>query len=526
MPSTTPENGAHEYDHSQDSENSKAAAGRGHAKEEGTRDSERKHDSMTSSDEQEVLVVDWDGPDDPENPKNWTYKRKWAATAIVSLFTFISPVSSSMIAPASSRVAEEFGITSTVMIAMTTSIFILAYAIGPLFLGPLSEIYGRSRIVQGANLFYLVWNLSCGFAQSEAQLIAFRFLSGLGGSAPLAIGGGVLGDTWAAEERGKAIAVYSLAPLMGPVVGPIAGAWIAQLSDWRWVFWSTSIVDAAIQIAGLFYLKETYAPVLLERKAERIRKTLNSDSEKGHVKKVRTIYDGEHRRWRAIFAKAMTRPFALFAREPIAQVIGLYMAYIYGIFYLFLTTLPDIFGRIYQQKPGIAGINYLALGIGLTGASQLNARTMDKIYIRLKNRNGGVGRPEFRVPSMIIGSLFLPIGLFLAGWAAEAELHWVVVDIGLVFIGAGVILNFQAMQTYVVDCFTLHAASAMAAVSCLRSLAGFGFPLFAPAMYDALGYGIGATILGTISIVIGWPAPLVFWKYGEAIRKRSKYASE
>ncbi|KAL0581256.1 hypothetical protein V5O48_000739 [Marasmius crinis-equi] len=467
-----------------------------------------KRSSMTPSNEENAMVVDWEGTDDPENPKNWSYKKKWAATAIVSLFTFISPVSSSMIAPASMNLAEEFHITSTVMIAMTTSIFVLAYAIGPLFLGPLSEIYGRSRILQGANMFYLVWNLACGFARSEGQLIAFRLLAGLGGSAPLSIGGGVLGDTWTAEERGKAIAVYSLAPLMGPV------------------FWSTTIVDAAIQVAGLFFLKETYAPVLLERKAERIRKSLASDSEKGHqAREIRTIYDGEHRKWRAIFAKAMTRPFVLFAREPIIQVIGIYMAYIYGIFYLFLTTLPGIFQGTYGQQPGIAGINYLALGIGLTGASQTNARLMDKIYIKLKNRNGGVGRPEFRVPIMIIGSLVLPIGLFLGGWAAEKHLHWIVVDIGLIFIGAGVILNFQAMQTYVVDCFTLHAASAMAAVSCLRSLAGFGFPLFAPSMYNALGYGLGGSILGIVSIVIGWPAPVIFWKYGEAIRKKSKYAT-
>jgi MFS family permease len=67
------------------------------------------------------------------------------------------------------------------------------------------------------------------------MLIAFRFLAGLGGSAPLSIGGGVLADCWDASQRGQAIAVYSLAPLLGPVVGPIAGAWIAEKSTWRWV---------------------------------------------------------------------------------------------------------------------------------------------------------------------------------------------------------------------------------------------------------------------------------------------------
>ena len=67
------------------------------------------------------------------------------------------------------------------------------------------------------------------------MLIAFRFLAGLGGSAPQSIGGGVIGDLFDAEHRGQAISIYSLAPLLGPVVGPIAGAWVAEKSTWRWV---------------------------------------------------------------------------------------------------------------------------------------------------------------------------------------------------------------------------------------------------------------------------------------------------
>ncbi|KAF8823587.1 hypothetical protein HHX47_DHR10000313 [Lentinula edodes] len=468
-----------------------------------------------------TIVVDWDGPDDPSNPKNWTFRRKWAATAIVSAFTFISPVSSSMVAPATETIAAQFGITNDVLIAMTTSIFVLAYAIGPLILGPLSEIYGRSRVLQAANLFYLVWNLVCGFAQNTTQLLVFRFLAGLGGSAPLSIGGGVLGDVWHPEERGKAIAVYSLAPLLGPVVGPIAGAWIADKSGisvgdrgalgsqsnmWRWVFWSTTIVDAAIQVAGTFWLQETFAPILLERKAEKIRKEISGDPEKG-VWDVKTVYSNqEGRTMKEIFQRSLTRPFVLFFREPIAQVIGLYMAFVYGVFY--------------------RGLNYIGLGIGLTVSSQLNAHYMDKIYVHFKNKNNGVGQPEFRVPAMILGSFCLPVGLLISGWAAEERVHWVVTDLGMAFVGAGVIFTFQSMQTYIVDCFTLHAASALASISCLRSLAGFGFPLFAPAMYNAIGFGKGDTILAAVSIAIGLPAPIIFWKYGKAIRMKSKYAKK
>ncbi|KAI0077547.1 MFS polyamine transporter [Panus rudis PR-1116 ss-1] len=485
-----------------------------------TSDSERQ--STFDQNDPNVTIVDWDGPNDPQNPKNWTYRKKWAATAIVSAFTFISPVSSSMIAPASTQLAEEFGITDNVVIALTTSVFVLAYAFGPLFLGPLSEIYGRSRVLQLSNLWYLAWNLGCGFAQNKGQLIAFRFLSGLGGSAPLSIGGGLIGDCWRTEERGKAIALYSLAPLLGPVIGPVAGAWIAEKSTWRWVFWSTTIVDGFIQCLGLIFLKETFAPLLLERKANRIRKSM--DPEKADGREVRTIFDGADRHWKNIVAKALVRPFALFVREPIVQLLGVYMAFIYGLLYLFLTTIPGIFEGVYHERVGIAGLHYIALGVGLTGASQINARSMDKIYMYFKKKNGGNGRPEFRLPPMFPGTILLPAGLFITGWTARADVHWIAPDIGIALVGAGVILNFQSIQTYVIDTFTLHAASALAAVAFLRSLAGFGFPLFAPAMYKALGYGKGDTILAVVAIVVGCPAPWLFWHYGERVRKLSKYA--
>ncbi len=133
-----------------------------------------------------------------------------------------------MVAPALNKIGQDLGVESDIEKSLMLSIFVLAYAIGPLFLGPLSEIYGRVIVLQLSNLFFLAFNIGCGFAQSKGQLIAFRFLSGLGGSAPLALGGGVLSDCWRAEERGKSISIYSLAPLLGPAVGPIAGGFIAM----------------------------------------------------------------------------------------------------------------------------------------------------------------------------------------------------------------------------------------------------------------------------------------------------------
>ncbi|KAJ4478953.1 MFS polyamine transporter [Lentinula aciculospora] len=477
---------------------------------------------------QEVVIVDWDSPDDPKNPKNWRKSRKWAATLIVALFTFVSPVASAMIAPGSQQVADEFGITSNVVLDMITSIFVLGFAIGPLFMGPLSELYGRSRVVQLGNAFFLVWNFACGFAQNQTQLIMFRFFAGIGGSAPLTIGGAVIGDTFHPEERGRAIAIYALGPMIGPAVGPVIGAWIAARVSWRWVFWSTTVFDVAVQAVGIFLLQETFAPVLLERKARRLAKSAKSDGEKGTTRPLTysTIYEDESRNWVYIVRIALTRPFVMFFREPILQLLGVYMAFIYGIFYVFITTIPDIFTVNYGESIGIMGLNYFALGLGMMFASWLNSRSMDKIYIYFKKRNSGIGEPEYRVPTIVPASLCVPVGIFMTGWAAQAHVHWFVVDLGIFFVGAGMILAFQAIQIYIVDVFTLYAASGIASVSCLRSFCGFGFPLFGNSMFNSLGYGKGSTVLACVAIAIGCPAPWILWFYGRRIRSDSKFAKK
>jgi multidrug resistance protein len=423
-----------------------------------------------------------------------------------------------MVAPALTSIAAEFNITSDVELSLTLSIFVLAYAVGPLFLGPLSEMYGRVIVLQLANAFYLCFNLGCGFAQSKGQMIAFRFLAGLGGSAPLAIGGGVLSDLFRAEERGRAISIYSLAPLLGPAIGPIAGGFISEKTTWRWVFWATTIADAIIQISGLFFLQETYTPVLLHRKKLKLVKETGNEN-------LHTEYDHPDRTVLRTLQISLGRPFKLLGTQIIVQVLALYMAYLYGLMYLVLSTFPTLWENVYHESIGIGGLNYISLGCGFFLGTQICAPLQDRIYTALKARNDGVGKPEFRVPLMIPGAILVPVGLFWYGWTAEKQAHWILPNIGTAIFAAGVITGFQCTQTYIVDSYTRYAASAVGAATVLRSLAGFGFPLFAPYMYASLGYGWGNSLLGFLAVGLGWPAPILLWVYGERLRKRSTFAA-
>jgi MFS family permease len=129
-----------------------------------------------------TLQVSWSGASDAKNPLNWPFQRKWAVTFIVSCFTFITPISSSIVAPGLGTIGEVFDTKDSFQIQMVLSIFILSFCVGPLFLTPLSEIYGRTSVLQITNLLFLVLNTACSGAKTMKILLGFRFLSGLGAS--------------------------------------------------------------------------------------------------------------------------------------------------------------------------------------------------------------------------------------------------------------------------------------------------------------------------------------------------------
>ena len=301
-------------------------------------------------------------------------------------------------------------------------------------------------------------------------------------------------------------------------MGPIAGGFIAENTTWRWAFYATSIADALVQLSGLFYLRETYPPTLLHRKAKKLRKeTGNSE--------LYTEYERASKSLSKTIKVALKRPFKLLGTQVIIQVLAVYMTYLYGVLYLVLSTYPTVWETVYHESIGIGGLNYISLGLGLFAGTQVCAPINDRIYRRLKRDNGGVGEPEFRIPLMFPSSLLVPIGLFLYGWSAQYDVQWIVPNIGIAIYGAGVIIGFQCIQTYIVDSYTQFAASALAGITVTRSLAGFGFPLFAPYMYAALGYGWGNSVLGFIAVAVGLPAPILLWYYGFKLRARSTYAS-
>ncbi|KAF2790704.1 MFS general substrate transporter [Melanomma pulvis-pyrius CBS 109.77] len=459
-------------------------------------------------------IVDWDGPDDPENPMNWPVKKKWRLIFILALVTLVTPLASSFFAPGVPQVMKSFGATSNIIAALVVSIYILGFAIGPLIIAPMSELVGRYHIYNICNLLFVIFTIACAVSSNMNMLIAFRFLAGCVGSSPVTIGGGTIADIFPRDQRAGAMAIWAMGPLLGPVVGPVCGGFLVQAKGWRWVFWILAIFSAFFAMLLLTLTNETYAPAILERKAARLRKSTGNPNLRSRLKSP--IPPKE------LFIMSIVRPMKMLIFSPIVFLMSLYVAINYGILYLLFTTITFVFEDQYHFSSGAVGLAFIGTGVGMLSGMAALGIMSDKI-IKKQEAKGNV-KPEHRLPLLLTlpGGIALPLGIFLYGWTADKHVHWIAPIIGTAFIGLGNLTGMMTIQTYLVDAFTVHAASAIAANTVLRSMFGAFIPLAGLSLYDKLGLGWGNSLLGFVGLVI-IPVPIFFRYYGERIRTDKRF---
>lgn len=171
---------------------------------------------------------------------------------------------------------------------------------------------------------FAIFNIPVAVAQNLETIFVCRFFAGFFGSAPLAIVGGALADFWGPVDRGVAICVFGSATFIGPTMGPIIGGFITMSHlGWRWTQWITLIMAAFFGGIGLFVIPETYAPVLLQRKAKKIRYETKNWA-------IRAPADEKKVDFKEIIEKYILRPFKMLALEPILVLVTLYQSLIYG----------------------------------------------------------------------------------------------------------------------------------------------------------------------------------------------------
>ncbi|KAK9365636.1 major facilitator superfamily domain-containing protein [Lipomyces kononenkoae] len=460
----------------------------------------------------DVIIIDWDGPDDPAMALNWPLKKKWITIVLLSTLTLLTPFASSMFAPSVPQVMQEFNSTDENIASFVVSVYLLGYAFGPLIIAPFSELYGRLPVYHITVLLFIIFNVACAKSSNLSMLIVFRFLSGVGGSGPLTIGPGSIADCFKQEERGKVMAIWTLPVLIGPTIGPVAAGYLSDALGWRWDFWFLCIVTGVVYILSLIIQRETYPPVILERRVQRLRKSMPDRAFQSALQSSKSPAQ--------LFIASIIRPTKMLLFSPIVLGLSIYTAIAYGILYLIFTTMPDVFERQYGISSNNVGLTYLGIGVGqFIGLVSFGA-TSDLMVKRMAK--DGVLKPEYRLVPVLVGGSLLPIGLLWYGWTAEYKVFWIVPIIGMVFIGMGMITIFVPVGTYLVDAFTIYAASATAANTVLRSLGGAVLPLCGLKLEGALGIGWSNSLLAFVAIAL-IPGVCVFIKYGERIRTHPRF---
>ncbi|KAJ5747737.1 uncharacterized protein N7511_009433 [Penicillium nucicola] len=470
------------------------------------------HSFSGSGSQKDPYIVGWLS-DDKDNPMNFCGTRKWLLNLLGAFSAFTVALASSAYSGALAKIVAHFAVTEEIAL-LGVSLFVIGFAVGPLLWAPLSEVYGRryAYIASGAALTATL--AGTAGAHNIETLLVLRFLSGSLGSAPMAISGGLIADLFPPATRGLALGLFVVAPFLGPALGPIIGGFMVERAGWRWVQGLLAII-AFVQWLTLFlFLPETYSPVLLKRRAQRLSKNT------GHV--YRTSMEMNH--FGSSLMVTLSRPWVLLFREPIVLLISLYMSIIYGTLYMFFAAYPIIFQKIRGWSEGLGGLSFLGIMVGIL----LSIPGMFISHARYqKKASKGPKRmaPETRLPDSFIASVALPIGLFWFAWTNSPTIHWIVpIMAGLPF-GFGCIMVFLPCLNYLVDSYTIYAASVIAANSALRSIFGAAFPLFTGVMYENLGIHWAASVPAFMALACV-PIPYLLFVYGASIRKRCHYAAE
>ena len=451
---------------------------------------------------------------DPENPKNWSRAYKWYCTMVVAFTCFVVAFNSSVVTADIQGVSKQLDVSDEVSL-LTVSFFVVGFGIGPMVFAPMSEIIGRRWIYASTLLIAVIFVIPSAVAQNIGTLLTARAIDGIAFSAPMTLVGGTLADLWPTKARGVPMAAFSAAPFLGPVIGPLAGGYLSERHGWRWLYWLQLILSGAAWILITFTVPETYAPTLLSRRAARLREDTGDQT----FTTEREIDDRPLGQRLRLF---LLRPFQLLFGELIVFFVSVYMSVLYGLLYMFFVAVPIVYEEGKGFSAGSTGLMFIPLGVGVLMGSALSP-FINIHYKRLCRKHDGKPPAEVRLLPMMLSCWFVPVGLFIFAWSSYPRLSWTGPAFGGFPVGFGFIFLYNSANNYIVDSYQHQAASALAAKTFLRSIWGAAVVLFTTQMYAKLGYQWAGSLLAFIALAC-CAIPYVFWFYGAAIRKKSKYA--
>jgi MFS family permease len=221
--------------------------------------------------------------------------------------------------------------------------------------------------------------------------------------------------------------------------------------------------------------------------------------------------------------RSLYRPFLMLILDPMCLNLCLLSSLILGILYLFFGAFNLVFTNVYGFNLYQVGLSFFGMLVGMLFAIASDP-FWQRNYLRLVRKNSNQSEPEYRLPPSIGGSILTIIGLFLFAWTIYPSVHWIVPIIGSAFFGAGTVLVFSGVFTFLVEAFPLYAASGLAANSFARSSFAAAFPLFGVQLYNKLGFQWASSLLAFLMLAMA-PFPYIFFIYGRRLRQKSRFAS-
>ena len=225
--------------------------------------------------------------------------------------------------------------------------------VGPLIVAPLAELYGKMLVYNAANALFIIFSVASATSSNLNMLIAFRCLNGLAVASPI-LNSAVVGDMFKPEQRGSAISLAGVSALIGVIIGPIAGGYLTDLKGWRWTFWLVVIVAGVIGSIFFLCFRESYKITILQKKTNRLRKETGNHS-------LRSKYDTGLSK-SDLFKRSIIRPLKLLILSPIVLLLSIYVSVVYGILYLVITTLTEVFEGSYGFAQGPVGLSFIGIG--------------------------------------------------------------------------------------------------------------------------------------------------------------------
>ena len=296
------------------------------------------------------------------------------------------------------------------------------------------------------------------------------------------------------------------------------GGFLAEAAGWRWVEGLMAAFSGFTLILACAFLPETYAPVLLRLRAEKLSEIT------GMVYISRMDIDGGRKTTIQALKIALYRPWIMLFREPIVFLCSFYLSVVYGILYMLFDAYPIVFQEVRGWSEGKGGLAFLGVLVGMILAF-LYILFDNKRYAKLSAKTVGRVPPEERLTVVIVGSISMPVGLFWFAWTNSPSIHWMSsIAAGAPF-GFGMVLVFMGVINYLVDSYVIFTASVMAASAATRAMFAAAFPLFTTYMYEGLGIHWASSIPAFLSLAC-IPCPLLFYFYGPRIRARCHFSAE